>query len=348
MIIGCANMLSSSVCSKCNASCGRSLLLLWNAWQILVLMSFSKIWTFAILEVCSSSFLCVHRSHEMSHNFFINSITHRLLDLCILIVAQNFAYSVCHSCDSLPSMKRSHPSQFCWMTACKFVIGKRFAPEYQLHNPAIIASTSLGSVFAEHSHPSRSCIALFQHSCAVGAEHQSMCCLSCSSCWQWGQWLAILNRHLLIFLPCANSPVASLVTHFHLLQGTSVMALHTASQSTCAAVPFPNWFFFVQWDTMFTPLMWSHSVSIPCFMIFFDPNGMPSFHMVWPRALSQEFSSWLEIYEKRIRSLFWNEAKTVKVVKREFASKGRLNAQGSAFNWIRGEEGDWTLFNMGG
>jgi len=34
-----------------------------------------------------------------------------------------------------------------------------------------------------------------------------------------------------------------------------------------------------------------------------------------------------------------------KVVKREFASKGRLNAQGSAFDWIRGEEGDWTLFN---
>ena len=34
-----------------------------------------------------------------------------------------------------------------------------------------------------------------------------------------------------------------------------------------------------------------------------------------------------------------------KVVKRDFASKGRLNAQGSAFDWIRSEEGGSTLFN---
>ena len=48
----------------------------------------------------------------------------------------------------------------------------------------------------------------------------------------------------------------------------------------------------------------------------------------------------------RIRSLFWNEAKTVKGSKREnLLAKGRLNAQGSAFVWIRGEEGESTLFN---
>jgi len=155
------------------------------------------------------------------------------------------------------------------MTAGKFGIGINWSPEYHPRRPAMIASANFGSVFAERSHPSNSCRAVFHRCCAVGAGHLSICCLSSPSWLHQGQLLTVRNRQRLIFFPCAKSPVANFVTHFHRRQVMSVIARRMASQSTCSAVPSPNLSFCFQYCRILAPLMCSRNVSVHCLIIFF-------------------------------------------------------------------------------
>jgi len=209
--------------------------------QILLLTSFSKMFSWFWGDLCSAPFHCSHISHATFHNFFMISAIHLWLDL-----QDRSCFQFC-SCCSLHSIL-NHPSQmYCFpICSCSWWRGlllcsrSVLSGEFHIHRELISCSWMCPSVPSCFSQSSICFSDLFHNLHTCGCGHVKMCALSSTCVAQQGHCANVRNFHHCMFFPVAKCPDTHLATHCLLFIGNSCIALPVDSQSILFQIPNNN------------------------------------------------------------------------------------------------------------